>query len=232
MQAYTCMHMATTAPDTGTHAPPLRERIAEAAAKVYGEFGFRGATTRRIAEEAGVNEVTLFRTFGSKAALIVEVLERQVGAGLRVELPETPRHPGRELLHWARSYHGHVRERRGLIMQSMGEIGEHPEVLSPMCKARDREFVVLCAYLDRLRDAGHATRPYDTVTVAAMLSGTLFSDAVGRELFPGTYPADPAQAVVAYVELTLRALGVADPVPSAEHAGAPCSATPSSIGPS
>lgn len=210
--------MAIPVSDTGQHATPLRERIAEAAAKVYGEYGFRGATTRRIAEEAGVNEVTLFRTFGSKAALIVEVLERQIGEGFHSTLPEVPQHPARELGAWASNYHRHITQRRGLIMQSMGEIGEHPQVLTPMCTARDREFEALCSYLDRVRDSGFASQPYDTVAVAAMLSGTLFSDAVGRELFPGTYPAEPDTAVATYVALMLRALGVAaDDSPSSEH---------------
>ena len=52
-----------------------RERILEAAGRVYSKHGFRGATTRLIAAEAGVNEVTLFRTFGSKGALLEAVLE-------------------------------------------------------------------------------------------------------------------------------------------------------------
>ena len=51
-----------------------RARILDAAARVYAEYGYRGATTRRIAVAAGVNEVTLFRTFGSKAALIYEAV--------------------------------------------------------------------------------------------------------------------------------------------------------------
>ena len=53
-----------------------RERILEAAARVYAMHGFRGATTRLIANEAGVNEVTLFRSFGSKGALLEAVLEQ------------------------------------------------------------------------------------------------------------------------------------------------------------
>lgn len=220
--------MAIPVSDTGQHATPLRERIAEAAAKVYGEYGFRGATTRRIAEEAGVNEVTLFRTFGSKVALIVEVLERQIGEGFRSALPDEPRDPARELAAWASHYHRHISERRGLIMQSMGEIGEHPQVLTPICTARDREFAALFTYLDRLRDTGLATHTYDTVTVASMLSGTLFSDAVGRELFPTTYPADPDQAVAAYVQLLLRALGVtADSSDLPDGAPATRTSTPS-----
>ena len=49
--------------------PEIQNRILAAAARVYAQYGFRGATTRLIANEAGVNEVTLFRTFGSKAEL-------------------------------------------------------------------------------------------------------------------------------------------------------------------
>lgn len=195
---------------TGAHSTPLRARIVDAAARVYSEFGFRGATTRRIADEAGVNEVSLFRTFGSKAALIVEVLEHQIGQGFTVELPAHPQDPYPELLHWAQVYARHVRERRGMIMQSMGEIAEHPEVVGPICTARDREFAAVCAYFDRLRACGMATHPFDTVAVTAMLTGAIFGDAVGRDLFPSTYPADPEQAVADYVRLTLRAIGAPD----------------------
>ena len=53
----------------------IRDRILEAAKKVYAQHGFRGATTRLIAIEAGVNEVTLFRQFKSKTALINEAAE-------------------------------------------------------------------------------------------------------------------------------------------------------------
>src|ERR1051326_2984409 len=49
-----------------------REELLRAAARVYARHGYRGSTTRRIADEAGVNEVTIFRQFGSKDALIHE----------------------------------------------------------------------------------------------------------------------------------------------------------------
>ena len=53
-----------------------RDRIIRAAVDVFAEAGYRGATTRRIAQQAGVNEVTLFRHFGSKEELIEEALTR------------------------------------------------------------------------------------------------------------------------------------------------------------
>ena len=52
----------------------VREQLLEAAVKVFAIAGFRGATTRRIAQEAGVNEVTLFRQFGSKEVSAVAAM--------------------------------------------------------------------------------------------------------------------------------------------------------------
>ena len=50
-------------------ADPTHERILAAAAQIFAEQGYIRATTRAIAAAAGVNEVTLFRHFGSKKNL-------------------------------------------------------------------------------------------------------------------------------------------------------------------
>jgi len=47
-----------------------RRRILAAAAAEFGEKGYSSATTRSIANRAVVNEVTLFRHFGSKRELL------------------------------------------------------------------------------------------------------------------------------------------------------------------
>src|SRR5688500_15077624 len=103
-----------------------RARILEAAARVYAEFGYRGATTRRIATAAGVNEVTLFRTFGSKAALLDEAVRSGAAVdvagcpGCPAPLPELPVDPERELTAWAESHMEWLRTRRALIRKAMG----------------------------------------------------------------------------------------------------------------
>ncbi len=51
-----------------------RQRILQAARQLFSEVGYALATTRLIAEAAGVNEVTLFRHFGSKKALLMACL--------------------------------------------------------------------------------------------------------------------------------------------------------------
>jgi AcrR family transcriptional regulator len=51
---------------------PSDDKIMDATIKVLAQEGYHGATTRKIAEEAGVNEVTIFRRFKNKENLIKE----------------------------------------------------------------------------------------------------------------------------------------------------------------
>lgn len=51
-----------------------KERLLGATMKLVSEKGYLGATTREIAHEAGVSEITLFRHFGSKEKLFVGML--------------------------------------------------------------------------------------------------------------------------------------------------------------
>ena len=52
----------------------------QAAAALFSERGFSGATTREIAAHAGTSETVLFRHFESKEALYAAILEQQVPA--------------------------------------------------------------------------------------------------------------------------------------------------------
>jgi AcrR family transcriptional regulator len=64
-----------------THAgvEETRSRILAATREIFERNGTRGTTTREVAERAGVNEATLFRHFGSKAALIGAMREDSCG---------------------------------------------------------------------------------------------------------------------------------------------------------
>jgi AcrR family transcriptional regulator len=49
-------------------------KLVQAAIETINDFGIDGATSKRISERAGVAELTLFRLFGNKAALIEAAL--------------------------------------------------------------------------------------------------------------------------------------------------------------
>lgn len=184
---------------------PTRQQILDAAAQVYAEAGFRGATTRRIAEVAGVNEVTLFRLFGSKANLIDEVI-RSCRQGEQFPLAEQPADPEAELTAWAAASHAFMVERRGMLRSAVAELHEHPEHSADAADHPIASFRELRAYVDRLHTAGRVPSTRDANTACTMLLGTLFTDALHRDMMPSMFP-PAAEAPRAYVRLFLRAIG-------------------------
>lgn len=190
----------------------LRDRILAAATAVYSETGFRGATTRRIAERAGVNEITLFRHFGSKTRLLHEAIKCAGLGSASCDLPDVPRDPKAELLVWTRATYRLLHDRRSLIRTALAEVEERPDLM-PMdqtpsaCAGR-----ALRGYLVRLSAAGWIDESVNPHAAAMMLMGTLFGDALTREFLPENHALDPEQSLEHYVALFVRALGLEEPV--------------------
>ena len=185
-----------------------RQKLLAAAARIYGESGFRGATTRRIADEAGVNEVTLFRLFGSKSALISEALRAHAPRATNPEgLPLEPVDPERELSEWCDAQLTHLRGARSMIRKAMGEIEEHPEMAPCMSEGTTCAFHELREYGRKLKHQGAAISDREVHTASAMLISALFADAMGREMMPTLYPQPESDAAGLYARLYLRAVG-------------------------
>ena len=183
-----------------------RTRILTAAAEVFAEMGFRGATTRRIAQQAEVNEITLFRHFGSKERLLREAVQAASTRYGGATLPEVPKHPPLELLVWSREQMARLRERSGLIRTCMAEVAEHPKLVQP---GSHTSFAAtqLTRYLEALTENGFTKARFQPASATQMLMGALFADAMGRDMMPDLYPNDPDDAVGEYVELFLRGIG-------------------------
>src|SRR5687768_6558371 len=101
--------------------PDVRNRILAAAARVYAQYGFRGATTRLIANEAGVNEVTLFRTFGSKAELLQAMLQSEVSATAAPILDDNLEDPQQALIEWCGQMLEYLRGHSHLVRKTIAE---------------------------------------------------------------------------------------------------------------
>jgi AcrR family transcriptional regulator len=188
-----------------------RQRLIDAAIAVFGECGFRGATTRRIADAAGVNEVTIFRIFGSKSALLEEAVRQSEAHTTRpahTELPEEPGDPEFELEAWARDHWRAMRDRRSVIRKMMSEIEEHPEISACMTEGWDRMRNNVLRYVEKLQDMGALDADAPLSTAVTMFTGTLFADAMGRDIKRNVYPPE-RQAIMEYTRLFLRALGYA-----------------------
>jgi AcrR family transcriptional regulator len=185
-----------------------RDEILAAAAGVFAQHGFRGSTTRRIADAAGVNEITIFRQFGSKDALIREAMKHMTQSAGLATLPDSPGDPERELTAWSESFIQHLRLRSSIIRKTMGEMEERPDMSECASYVPKRASNDLCLYLTALKRQGKATEPFDAKAASAMLMGAIFADAMGREMMPDVYPQPEGKAARMYTQLLLRALGV------------------------
>ncbi len=191
-----------------------RTKILEAAARVYAEVGFRGATTRRIADEAGVNEVTVFRHFGTKSALLDCVIQEYTAADQVAPLPAQPVNPQEELTTWVSAHLAHTRALRKLILQAMSELTERPDMGPCVGGGPTDAAAHLRDYVVRLRRDGwldrsdtYGVKPLELNAAVAMLMNAYFGDAMSREMMPDMFPSPASEAPAAYVRVFLRAIG-------------------------
>jgi AcrR family transcriptional regulator len=209
-----------------------RQKLLEAAMRVFAESGFRGATTRRIAEAAGVNEVTLFRQFKSKSALINEVAELYARQRSEEALPTGPENPLRELSEWCDAHLLILRNSRGMIRKCMAEVDELPQMAGCMRSGPDVVHRQLREYTTSLVKLRGLQLTRDEINTACMmLQGSLFADAMGRDIMPDLYQ-PVRRAGESYARMFLRMLGANDDAGPAreeadhQHGGRPSDATP------
>lgn len=197
----------------------VREKIITAAMTAYAESGYQGATTRRVAEIAGVNEVTIFRNFGSKAALMDEALFRRVAALKVVDppLPAAPIDPTEELTNWCGQFLRQMRGSRELLRKAMGaadaRVHETMNCFEPT-RSADREVHDYVRALvrdgwvsqDLLADPDHEEMLTASQT---MLISALWGDAMARGLKSDDLWVPETRAAHRYVQVFLRALGIA-----------------------
>ena len=219
--------MDSTALKPAASTGNTHQRLLDAAARVFAQSGLEGATTRKIAREAGVNEVTLFRHFLTKEKLLAEVIRRtfdQQDAALAAPgqpppavpaarrsrrqantAPQPPNLRGR-LLQFARRYEEVSRANMPLVRTLIGGIHRHGEyemhvkrsIFAPL-KAE------LLATMQAAHRAGELRPGIDPIIAADALGGMIFMDALRRSSpMAPDYPADQYQA--ACVELFVRGI--------------------------
>jgi AcrR family transcriptional regulator len=191
----------------------IRDRLLHAAAQVYSETGFRGTTTRRIAQLAGVNEITLFRHFGNKEALVKEALKLAHRKSNTVLLGD-PTDPAHELHAWAWSIYQHWYEGREMISRVMGDLIEHPVLAPDICEEPGCEHAMLSRYLDRMRELGLARGTFHADAAAGLLLGAIFTHSIWRDHFEDDDMPAAEIVIREYVALLLNAVG-AEAAPAA-----------------
>ncbi|MBZ0155517.1 MAG: TetR/AcrR family transcriptional regulator [Alphaproteobacteria bacterium] len=158
-------------------ANSTRERILETALHLFSREGFLGATTREIAREAGIAEVTLFRHFSSKERLFEEVVNTfSFLPALKGLLPEIKEMPYQEALGViARRFLETLTLRKDLITIMQREMQRYPEKVREVHHAFiDEIFKIIASYFREMQRRG-VLREFDTAFAARAFLGMFFS---------------------------------------------------------
>lgn len=124
------------------------ETILEAALATILAYGYEGATTRLIAAAANINEVTLFRRFGTKDALIILAVKQELAAFQQADI----RYTGdlhADLVDIVEFYAAVFRERARLIPIIISELPRNHELragLSELAPIADGLTTIIARY--------------------------------------------------------------------------------------
>lgn len=174
-------------------APDTAEKILDAASALFAARGYAGTTTRAIAEQAGVNEVTIFRHFENKPGVLKALGERmgrrQAG---RAAAAAPPTDDVREtLLGFARMEIAGALEDGGLAMRLAYDAQSVPEVAALLGEGAPTNLAGLAEYLAERQATGELRDDIDPRVMAEAFFGLTSSYVMYRQVMGATdVPAD------------------------------------------
>ena len=197
---------AVAAPATG---PSTEDRILAAFLRLAARGGLEAATTRAIAEEAGVNEVTIFRHFGDKATLALRAVRRfspaaQLAAGDPGIDASTPASAAAGLLACLRMMSANMAAHPELILFGAGESARMPAVAEEVAAIPRAGRAFLERALDQAKPQLRAR--VDARTTTLQWLGLLFQVhlSVERGVLPRMSPAEWDRVLVSAVRGVVR----------------------------
>jgi len=171
-------------PGAKTGVDQTRLRILAAARELYAEKGTRGATTREVADRAGVNEATLFRHFGTKGQLLAAMLEHFSSDTILPPLLEEVRAlPTLEeqLFRIGLATVAAIRQREDLIKVTMAEEVSNPDGFTCAWRTPLATRLRLAEYMGEKVDGGMLRGEGDTL--ARLFLSLFFAYVMARKLW-------------------------------------------------
>jgi AcrR family transcriptional regulator len=167
------------------------ERILAAATRAFARHGVTGATTREIARQARVNEVTLFRHFKNKNELLRRVMlqsARRFEPVFSDAASETAADLRGTVENYAAVYARKLSENEEFVRTFLGEMTRQPKLCRSLFVEAGRQVrQKFIAYLRAAQRNGLVRADLDVPTAADALSGMLLGGIMRRPLTAGEY---------------------------------------------
>lgn len=194
----------------GTDLTDTDRRLLDAAYQVFSELGFRRATTLQIAKAANVNEVTLYRRYATKEALMVAAMEYQANRMIAIlrdyDLPQEPKHLERDLKPYLDLILNAMIQAKQAHRTAIGEWGHHPAIDQYLLLTTDHVCQQVSGYFVRAAKAGLLKESVRPEVAAQPLLGAIFADSLMRDIMPARYPLSPERSVDAYLDVFLHGI--------------------------
>lgn len=199
--------MTPSATDNALPIPPpgkddARQRILRAAAQTFAEKGYARATTRLIAAAAEVNEVTLFRHFGSKKNLFTAVLQQYSALNQLESVAEQfTGNYRQDLQRLGQILHHAMTEQKDAMRLMLCEASEMSELRDAMVAIPQQLRQMTANYLSQQMAAGQI-RDGNPQLMAQAFLGMFFSYSVAREILGDpTLPETADEIVAQFVDI-------------------------------
>lgn len=164
-----------------------QEKIENAAIALFAEKGYKGTSTRKIAKEAGVSELTIYRCYKTKDELFrIALLRRAPDKWLKAVEPDPTQSSEEQLLHLCEVIYRTLMERQDLIRIFYRDAAEHPEIVQMVKEIPAKIWGPIDIYLRKLIP----TLPESTAKAlafqlfAAYLGKVLLMSSMGEEVIP------------------------------------------------
>lgn len=161
-----------------------RQRIIQAAMQLFGQVGYSQATTRLLAKAAGVNEVTLFRHFGSKKNLLLACIAEFNAAGFAANFVAglTGDYP-QDILYMARLQIHETTANMELLRVLVCDARNVPELREVLVGGGQGNLSRLADYFQRQIDQGVVRRDIPAEILASAFDSLFSSNIIFEALF-------------------------------------------------
>lgn len=187
----------------------VEERILDAAMIVFSENGFKGATTIKIAKEAGVNEITIFRKFKSKENLLKAVIEKKLSETLaRLDLilcEEKSADVEVCIKTLAISLNQFLDERMDFIFMLVTQGRKKPEIMGLFTQFRKKLVEHLSEYFQEQMNQGNI-RKVDPELLAFSLFSFIFNKSLSKKIFKEHFINDDAKSFEEFIDVFMRGI--------------------------
>jgi len=187
----------------------VEDKILNAAMKVFSKNGYNGSTTIKIAREASVNEITIFRKFKSKENLLKAVVEKNLTETLEnldtILCLEKSTDIEKCIKTLGISFKQFLDERMDFILIVANEGRKRPELKHTFTLFRSKMIEHLKEYF-KTQIAHENIRKIDPEVLAFTLFSFIFYKSISEKMFDDDLLLDDTDAFGKYTDILMRGI--------------------------